>query len=194
MPAPKPQISDIERAYVRYDAGDRPWQQTLNRVDWFIANNNKLYPLKYTYSLATEIPPTVYTTDQMKHALAELPLSYVSLKAQRDDETEFYAHVRHSLAEPHARAQRLQNCNALPSITYSFVASFVRNPDVVAEVLERSHGACERCKAPAPFMRASDGSPYLEVHHIDFLANGGHDTVSNAEALCPNCHREKHYG
>lgn len=37
-------------------------------------------------------------------------------------------------------------------------------------------------------------SPYLEVHHIIFLAQGGDDTVDNAEALCPNCHRRKHYG
>ncbi|MFM0350878.1 HNH endonuclease [Paraburkholderia sp. RL17-347-BIC-D] len=26
------------------------------------------------------------------------------------------------------------------------------------------------------------------------LAQGGPDTVANAIALCPNCHRERHYG
>ncbi|WP_256325004.1 HNH endonuclease signature motif containing protein [Nitrosomonas sp. Nm132] len=43
-------------------------------------------------------------------------------------------------------------------------------------------------------MRKHDGSPYLEVHHKIPLAFGGEDTVVNAIALCPNCHREAHYG
>nr|WP_275041241.1 HNH endonuclease signature motif containing protein [Halomonas meridiana] len=46
----------------------------------------------------------------------------------------------------------------------------------------------------APFNRKSDGSPYLEVHHRKPLAEGGDDTVANAIALCPNCHRAAHYG
>ena len=39
-----------------------------------------------------------------------------------------------------------------------------------------------------------DGTPYLEVHHKIPLAKDGEDTIENAEALCPNCHREKHFG
>ena len=27
-----------------------------------------------------------------------------------------------------------------------------------------------------------------------YLADGGADTVENAIAVCPNCHRELHYG
>jgi 5-methylcytosine-specific restriction protein A len=34
----------------------------------------------------------------------------------------------------------------------------------------------------------------LEVHHKKQLSEGGEDTVENAIALCPNCHREAHYG
>jgi len=71
---------------------------------------------------------------------------------------------------------------------------FARNPDVVAEVLNRANGWCEKCRKPAPFKRAKDDSPYLEVHHKINLAHGGDDTVDNAVALCPNCHRELHYG
>ncbi|MDH7515993.1 MAG: HNH endonuclease, partial [Bacteroidota bacterium] len=65
---------------------------------------------------------------------------------------------------------------------------------VIAEVLARANGICESCRQPAPFRRASDGSPYLEVHHRVWLSRGGEDTVSNAVALCPNCHRRMHYG
>ena len=73
-------------------------------------------------------------------------------------------------------------------------AEFRRNPDVVAEVLARANGVCEGCGERAPFIRASDGTPYLEVHHVVMLADGGDDTVDNALGLCPNCHRKRHFG
>ena len=72
--------------------------------------------------------------------------------------------------------------------------AFRRNPDVVVAVLERASGFCETCHLKAPFLRARDNSPYLEVHHVVRLADGGKDNVGNAIALCPNCHREAHYG
>lgn len=65
---------------------------------------------------------------------------------------------------------------------------------MVAEVLYRANGHCENCKSAAPFLRDLDNSPYLEVHHKKTLADGGDDTVENAIALCPNCHRKAHYG
>lgn len=49
-----------------------------------------------------------------------------------------------------------------------------------------------RCNSEAPFIRRTNGSPYLEVHHKTPLAEDGEDTVENAIALCPNCHRELH--
>ena len=69
---------------------------------------------------------------------------------------------------------------------------FKRDPAVVAWVLRRSKGFCEKCGNPAPFVCADD-SPYLEVHHVQPLSAGGPDTPLNAVALCPNCHCEAHY-
>lgn len=93
-----------------------------------------------------------------------------------------------------ARQQRLKNAKKFalrkPVLSYEFV----RNPDVVAEVLYRAEGTCGRCLSPAPFARRADGAPYLEVHHKMPLSFGGEDTVENAIALCPNCHRQLHYG
>ena len=57
--------------------------------------------------------------------------------------------------------------------------------------LERAKGRCQLCEKSAPFLK-KDGNPYLEVHHIDYLANNGSDTVDNVAALCPNCHRKMH--
>lgn len=92
------------------------------------------------------------------------------------------------------RAKRLANSNPVPSVQMVVVRIFRRNPDVVATVLARAKGICESCAAPAPFTRSHDGAPYLEVHHRKQLAAGGEDTVGNAEAVCPNCHRKAHYG
>ncbi|WP_367180594.1 HNH endonuclease [uncultured Jannaschia sp.] len=69
---------------------------------------------------------------------------------------------------------------------------FVRDPNVVAWILHQAAGLCEVCARPAPFHRA-DGEPYLEVHHVRPLGEGGPDTTDNAVACCPNCHRRLHH-
>ncbi|MSR17052.1 MAG: HNH endonuclease, partial [Methylococcaceae bacterium] len=40
--------------------------------------------------------------------------------------------------------------------------------------------------------KTKEGEPYLESHHIEWLANGGADSIENTTALCPNCHRKMH--
>lgn len=95
---------------------------------------------------------------------------------------------------PDDRKKRLNAASKIPARISVSTEVFRRNPDVVAEVLLRADGICERCKQDAPFLRAKDLTPYLEVHHIKQLAAGGEDTVENALALCPNCHRELHFG
>jgi hypothetical protein len=91
------------------------------------------------------------------------------------------------------RAERLRLAPVLPRRVGVVTSVFVRNPDVVAEVLFQAKGHCQQCMKPAPFLRGSDGTPYLEVHHRVPLAIGGEDTIFNAIALCPNCHRAAHY-
>ena len=93
-----------------------------------------------------------------------------------------------------ARRKRLANARRQPRQVRTYAQAFQRNPDVIVEVLARANGYCERCRQEAPFRRARDGTPYLEVHHAIQLALGGSDTVENALALCPNCHRELHHG
>ena len=68
-----------------------------------------------------------------------------------------------------------------------------RDPAVKAWILENAKGDCEMCQLPGPFV-TPDGDNYLEVHHVKRLGDQGTDTVTNAVALCPNCHREAHYG
>lgn len=95
---------------------------------------------------------------------------------------------------PSERAQRLNNAPRFAEQIATLTTTFKRNPDVIAEVLFRADGHCGECKKEAPFTRRSNGTPYLEVHHRKPLAEHGEDTVENAVALCPNCHRMAHYG
>ncbi|WP_275257566.1 HNH endonuclease [Vibrio alginolyticus] len=92
------------------------------------------------------------------------------------------------------RQFRLESANKTPEVIDSKTKLYRRNPDVIAETLFRAKGKCENCGNDAPFLRKSDNTPYLEVHHKIMLSAGGLDCISNTEALCPNCHRERHYG
>ena len=90
-----------------------------------------------------------------------------------------------TLAKPQGRTS--------PTKQTKETTSYDRDPKVVAWVLKNSGGNCESCKKPAPFVKPG-GDFYLEVHHLRRLVDGGSDTVTNAVAVCPNCHRELHYG
>lgn len=91
------------------------------------------------------------------------------------------------------RAKMLATISKIPEVIQVLSRVFKRNPYVVAEVLSRAKGICQNCKHEAPFTR-DDGTPFLEVHHIEWLSRGGEDSVENAIALCPNCHKQAHYG
>lgn len=81
--------------------------------------------------------------------------------------------------------------NAHPPQSSNSTHVFVRDPLVKAWVLQFANGCCDGCSQNAPFT-TPDGMPFLEVHHVHPLAEGGPDQVSNAVALCPNCHRRCH--
>lgn len=68
----------------------------------------------------------------------------------------------------------------------------IRDPDVRAYVLNQAKGRCEHC-GKAGFLMKS-GRRYLEAHHVIALSAKGKDTVDNVIALCPEHHREAHYG
>ena len=70
---------------------------------------------------------------------------------------------------------------------------YKRDERIVKWLLNNANGKCESCDNDAPFKRR-DGSPFLEIHHLRRLADKGSDTITNAIAVCPNCHRELHYG
>jgi predicted HNH restriction endonuclease len=88
---------------------------------------------------------------------------------------------------------RVPNGQRAPNKCTTSQETFIRDAAVVAYVLGVANGSCECCSEKSPFIK-SNGEPYLEVHHVRHLAKDGSDTISNAIAICPNCHRELHFG
>lgn len=89
------------------------------------------------------------------------------------------------LEERAARAPEKPRSSTTASVVYA------RNPAVAELAKRRADGRCELCRQPAPFTNARN-EPYLESHHIAWLAHGGCDRPENTVALCPNCHRKMH--
>jgi HNH endonuclease len=141
-----------------------------------------------------------YFTKLTSH-LAELILGEISGLITVETEEEYRAVFDDAVADASSLdsdelRRRVSYMPAKPLRVLRTIYAFNRNPFVVAVVLRRAKlTGCEAdfCMNRKPFIR-SDGSPFLEVHHRLPLARGGLDTVENAIALCPNCHRKAHYG
>ncbi|UIP06005.1 HNH endonuclease [Erythrobacter sp. SDW2] len=69
---------------------------------------------------------------------------------------------------------------------------FIRNENVRNAVRHRANGRCEYC-GKRGFETEGRGR-YVEAHHIISLSKQGPDTLKNVIALCPNHHREAHFG
>ncbi len=72
------------------------------------------------------------------------------------------------------------------------VELFIRDRKIRDAALNRSNGQCEYAGCIA--FKSSRGQAYLETHHIVPLSKDGEDSVNNVAALCPNHHREAHFG
>lgn len=68
----------------------------------------------------------------------------------------------------------------------------IRSEAIKRYAMVRAHGICEGCGHTAPFLTSGD-EPFLEIHHIRRLSDGGPDHPLWVAAVCPNCHRRAHY-
>jgi len=71
------------------------------------------------------------------------------------------------------------------------IAFRARSTAIRLYALRRADGRCEGC-GDAPFVTV-EGATYLEVHHIERLADDGPDHPDKVIALCANCHRRAHH-
>lgn len=70
---------------------------------------------------------------------------------------------------------------------------YLRSQAVKRYALTRANGVCECCKQPAPFLTKRK-EPYLEVHHLNRVSDGGPDMPGAVAAICPTCHKNIHFG
>lgn len=96
-----------------------------------------------------------------------------------------------SLAELRKLAETGSSSSVTPRSIQSRV--YYRSIAVKQYALARAKGICESCDDPAPF-QTKKGEPYLEVHHLFRVADGGPDKPASVAAICPTCHRRIHNG
>ena len=87
--------------------------------------------------------------------------------------------------------ERAHNSRPKPKVRNVVSKHYDRNQYMVELINLLANGHCMLCESKAPFNK-SDGTPFLETHHITWLARNGDDTFDNIVALCPNCHRRMH--
>ncbi len=87
--------------------------------------------------------------------------------------------------------QRAGQAGAESSSRIVKTKSYIRNQYISEYTRRSAKGICQLCKSHAPFADKS-GEPFLESHHIEWLSNGGPDSIENTVALCPNCHKRMH--
>lgn len=95
------------------------------------------------------VPIDTFKDSNIDDGLAQIPLQDLRMSA-----------IEHTLEEQPPR-QSLQQ-------------AYYRSSAIKAYALARSGGSCEACGHEAPFV-TSNGRPYLEVHHIKRISDGGPD-------------------
>ncbi|WP_282348964.1 HNH endonuclease signature motif containing protein [Pseudomonas sp. PS01301] len=139
----------------------------------------------------TRTQPDVEGRERPALVFRLVPVSMPSriIEAEVEDETDLPG----SLAA--ARLAALRACKpGIDEVGQSAPRKLYHRSQKVAHyVLMRAQGACESCEKPAPFMK-KDGTPYLELHHVNRLSDGGLDHPRYVGAVCPSCHREIHSG
>lgn len=85
--------------------------------------------------------------------------------------------------------EKAGNTSKVERIEYQANTLYNRDKSVSEYAKRQANGFCQLCGNPAPF-KDKNQRPYLEAHHIIWLADGGGDAINNVVGLCPNCHRK----
>lgn len=173
-------------------------ESPVNGVQVFLFEQFKVN--EYTYLGPVELIKAPYT-EQQADQNGQLRTVYIfPLKLKVGERCIDQDAVKTWQANKEKQAKKLTLAElkqrALKSIAQSneyktTVKQYVRNEYVVEYAKRLANGICQLCDQPAPF-KDNKGLPYLETHHIQWLARGGEDTVYNTVALCPNCHKRMH--
>lgn len=96
-----------------------------------------------------------------------------------------------SLSQEHLKKIIVEPKSQDKGVVARQINTFTRSMYIKEYAKRVAQGICQLCDKEAPFLD-KQGNPFLEVHHINYLSNGGEDKIDNVVALCPNCHRRIH--
>lgn len=86
------------------------------------------------------------------------------------------------LKELREKAEDAATDNPTRDTSATIGSRYIRAPAIKEYAQARAEGYCEYCGELAPF-ETNDGEPYLEVHHVDELGEGGVDHPDKVVAL-----------
>lgn len=135
-----------------------------------------------------------YQSEQFNRKVWIFPLGFLEEKTvvsedltKKRDENQEKEAVKLSDQELYERAKKIKNAGQRKVTT----TVYERHIHVSEYVKRRAKGRCDLCGNSAPF-NDRRGNPYLECHHVHWLSRGGEDSIDNAVALDPSCHRKMH--
>ena len=158
---------------------------------YYVALNNKLHEMK-------EILKTDLTTlDLFLGYIFDKPKEYFEEYKIFENLEEFEGDLDIQITsiksfDKEILLKKIKKKKPLKEFQYT-IKQYSRNLYVIKLALQRANGTCECCNESAPFLRM-EGSPYLEIHHLIPLSEEGNDDIDNVSAICPNCHKELHFG
>jgi HNH endonuclease len=167
------------------------------RVDIPNAWKGDRNPVKYATPEELGIDPTTLTWELMPEP-GELPESMAAAVSLKD---KVAGPLTMAEAKTGLALNPAENLDAIddidpgtdtPGQVNTYGVTYARDPEIREAVMHRAEGKCEFCKELG--FRRSDRTRYLECHHIIALARDGADRMTNVIALCPNHHREAHFG
>ena len=150
----------------------------------------------YKYYGEVELIHSPYIDSDGKRKIIVFPIRPVNLDKDEVKRTQFTSmreKVIRNMSDQQliASVRRYQAIGPVKAKRTITTTAYSRNKSIVQLAKIYAHGICQLCGKPAPFID-KDGNPYLEVHHIHWLSNGGSDILENVIAICPNCHRKMH--
>ena len=146
------------------------------------------------YRPLTEYPILLFERVGEKHFAIKFLDGTQSKKIEPLDDTYTYeerVNQAITMDETSLRAAAQKHAKSSPIEKEVIIKQVARDPYIAEYAKFKAKGICQLCGKPAPF-NDSKGRPYLESHHIVWIANGGEDTIENTVALCPNCHKKMH--
>lgn len=153
-----------------------------------------IYPPKAIWGLASGESSGDFDAVQAKAKLEKLGFYVHDIRIENTAKAWEATVAKATQSSSKERLARIAKSPDKPQASPTLVIRYQRNADVIAERLHMAQGRCELCHKPAPFLRKKNDAPFLEVHHVILLSENGDDTVENTRALCPNCHRDVHFG